>query len=157
MAWSEFLCLQQHQATNPRAFSSPAERSLGEYCDCQPERELRHHCGKRRRVSDAGRNKNTGMITDITREDQLKSMQGLNLPILIAQYWYSQHSSLNFVQDLNHYLHEGQVLSTQGVFVMGKVVSIAGEPTFFVRFATGKMKDLVQHLPHYVGWIAFCR
>ena len=97
------------------------------------------------------------MITDITREDQLKSMQGLNLPILIAQYWYSQHSSLNFVQDLNHYLHEGQVLSTQGVFVMGKVVSIAGEPTFFVRFATGKMKDLVQHLPHYVGWIAFCR
>jgi hypothetical protein len=97
------------------------------------------------------------MITSISRDTQLKSAQGINLPILLAQYWYSQHTNLNFVMDLNHYLHEGQVLSTPGVFAMGKVVLLEGEPVFFVRFAQGKMLELRQHLPTYVKEIAFCR
>ena len=97
------------------------------------------------------------MITEITKETELKSAQGLNLPILIAQYWYSQHSNLNFPVDLNHYLHEGQVLSTQGVFVMGKLIFIGDETVFFVRFACGNLWELGKHLPDYVKEIAFCR
>ena len=97
------------------------------------------------------------MITEITKNDVLKSAQGLNLPILIAQYWYSQHSDLNFVTDLNHYLHEGQVLSTQGVFAMGKLIYIGDEIVFFCRFATGNLWELAEHVPKYVKEIAFCR
>ena len=97
------------------------------------------------------------MITTLTKESHLKSLQGLNLPILIAQYWYSKHSTLNFAVDLNHYLFEGQVLSTPGVFVMGKHVSIDGEPAFFVRYAGGKLEELSKHIPRETRWIAFCR
>ena len=97
------------------------------------------------------------MITPITKETPLKSMQGINLPILLAQYWYSQHSTLNFISDLNHYLFEGQILSTPGVFVMGKFVDIAAEKVFFVRFACGDLEELVQHILKEAKWIAFCR
>jgi len=87
----------------------------------------------------------------------LKSRQGINLPILLSQYWYSKHSNLNFVVDLNHYLFEGYVLSKPGVFVMGKVVEIDGEPTFFIRFAYGNLKELRKHALEGIKWIAFCR
>jgi hypothetical protein len=97
------------------------------------------------------------VITSLTKETELKPLQGLNLPILIAQYWYSQHSNINFPVDLNHYLHEGQVLSTPGVFAMGKLVEIAKEPVFFVRFACGKLEELSDHLPPEIRSIAFCR
>lgn len=97
------------------------------------------------------------MITNLTKDAQLKPLQGLNLPILIAQYWYSQHSNINFPIDLNHYLHEGQVLSTPGVFAMGKLVEIAKEPVFFVRFACGRLEEMADHLPDGINSIAFCR
>lgn len=97
------------------------------------------------------------MITTLTPETNLKPAQGMNLPILLSQHWYSQHSDLNFVTDLNHYLFQGQVLSTDRVFAIGKVVQIDGEKVFFVRFAWGEMEDLAQHLPDYVKEIVFCR
>ena len=97
------------------------------------------------------------MITSITKDMQLKSAQSLNLPVLISQYWYSKHSNLNFAVDLNHYLFEGQVLSTPEVFVMGKMVWIDNEKTFFVRFAYGQLDELARHIPVDTKWIAFCR
>ena len=98
------------------------------------------------------------MITTLTKESHLKSLQGLNLHVLIAQYWYSKHSSsASFWTDLNHYLFEGQVLSTPEVFVMGKHVLIDGEPAFFVRYAGGKLEELSKHIPQETRWIAFCR
>lgn len=91
------------------------------------------------------------------KDDPLKSLQGINLPVLLAQYWYSKHSSVSFPVDLNHFLFEGQVLSTPEVFAMGKLVEIAKEPVFFVRFACGRLEELAPHLPEGIRSIAFCR
>ena len=99
------------------------------------------------------------MITNITKDDQLKSAQGINLPILLAQYWYSK-TNLNFVVDLNHYLHEGTIVSTPNVFAMGKLIKIDGETVLFVRFAIGDLEEigrLAQFFPEDVKSIAFCR
>jgi hypothetical protein len=97
------------------------------------------------------------VITELTKQSVLSPLQGVNLPYLLAEYWYQAHSDLNFLVDVNHYLSQGQLLSTPAVFVMGKPVMLESEPAFFVRFACGRLNELVKHLPEGIKWIAFCR
>ena len=100
------------------------------------------------------------MITNITKQDQLKSAQGINLPILMAQYWYSKHPNLNFGVDLNHHLFEGHVLSNPNVFVMGKLIRVEDEIVFFIRFALGDLEEIGNSsvfITENVKSVAFCR
>ena len=87
----------------------------------------------------------------------LPSFTGYNIPILVALDWYGRHSNLNFWQEATLYLNQGYLISTPAIFAMGYWIKLKEEPAFFIRYAVGRLDELVSHLPKGTKWAAFCR
>jgi len=75
----------------------------------------------------------------------------------LARLWYSQHSTLNFEDDLVDYMRNGFVTVRPHLFGMIKAIYHEGERIWFVNFAVGNLLELLSCLPCMLPKIAFCR
>lgn len=63
-----------------------------------------------------------------------------------------------FEEDLREYTSNGIVINTSTCFAMLKALEYAnGKMAWFVEAASGKLSEIVAHLPAPMPFVAFCR
>jgi hypothetical protein len=102
------------------------------------------------------------MKTDSNVLDVIKL--GEIAPIDVARAFYQEHSGgIDFYDDLADYLRTGLVAARPTCFAMAKLIWIEPRPgapkerAWFVRFAVGRLRELLTLLPCELDWITFCR
>lgn len=76
----------------------------------------------------------------------------------VARENYAKYSTLNFFDDLMHYLRTGFVVTRPNLFVMGKPIVLKdGRRGWFIQMACGQLGEVLSVVPVKLDFFAFCR